>query len=205
MDKKIDFILASKSARRREILESAGYNFIIREASKELDIIGKDYNEDLCKECAKGKARSVFNDIKNDDELKSKIIVASDTIVVAKNKIIGKPKDREDAYKILKTLSGTTHFVETAVCICVPNTYNNSGNIIPKFFTGSDKTYVTFRELTDEEIYNYIDNYPPYDKAGSYGIQDPGNNFHIDIKGDMDTILGFSMKEFYKLYEKKND
>ena len=53
--------------------------------------------------------------------------------------------------------------------------------------------------------YEQIPNYPPYDKAGSYGIQDPGNNFHIDIKGDMDTILGFSMKEFYKLYAKKND
>ena len=191
LDKKIDFILASKSARRREILEAAGYNFIIMEAKDELNIIGKKYENNLVNICAAEKAKSVYNEIKNDEELKNKIIVASDTIVVVNDIIIGKPKDREDAHRILKMLSGNTHFVETAVCICKDG----------EFLYDKDRTYVTFRELTDQEIYDYIDNYPPYDKAGSYGIQDPGNNFHTKIEGDMDTILGFSMKVFYKLWD----
>ena len=192
MDKNIDFILASKSARRREILEAAGYNFIIMEAKDELNIIGEEYNDDLVLKCAEEKAKSVYNEIKNDEELKNKVIVASDTIVVINNTIIGKPKDREDAHRILSLLSGTTHFVETAVSIC------KDGNVL----NGKDRTYITFRKLTDKEIYDYIENFPPYDKAGSYGIQDPGNDFHIKIDGDLDTVLGFSMKVFYELYKK---
>lgn len=192
MDKNIDFILASKSARRREILEAAGYNFIIMEAKDELNIIGEEYNEDLVLKCAEEKAKSVYNEIKDDEELKNKVIVASDTIVVINNTIIGKPKDREDAHRILSSLSGTTHFVETAVSIC------KGGNVL----NGKDRTYITFRKLTDKEIYDYIENFPPYDKAGGYGIQDPGNDFHTKIDGDLDTVLGFSMKVFYELYKK---
>lgn len=196
-------ILASKSARRREILSNAGFVFDILEAKSELDIIGKKYNKDLVVNCAKGKAKSVYDYLIEQksfqNDCKNVIIISSDTIVVSQDEIIGKPKNREDAHSIISKLSGTTHFVETAICILKYELKNPESF---KLLCESDKTYVTFRKLNYEEIYKYIDEYPPYDKSGSYGIQDGGNDFVTKVEGDMDTVIGFSMKVFKKLINK---
>ena len=198
---KIKYILASKSKRRREILSNNGFDFDIIESPYELDIIGKSFDDNLVLDCAKEKAKSVYNIIINDNnydnikkEYENIIIIASDTIVVADNVIIGKPKNKQNAYEILKQLSNKTHFVETSIClikICDNNDY--------KIMANKNRTYVTFRKITDDEIYNYIEKYEPYDKAGSYGIQDEGNDFVISIDGDIDTVIGFSIKTFDSL------
>lgn len=178
-------ILASKSERRKELMKKAGYDFVIIPSSFELDINNKNYSDELLKKCVKGKLEDVKNKISDDD--KELYIVAADTVVVLDNVIIGKPKDRNDAIKILKSLSGKTHFVATGVEVLYKN-----DNILQESFDIS-KTYVTFRNLDDKEILKYIDEKKPYDKAGSYGIQDEGFDFHIKVKGDMDNVIGLPM------------
>ena len=90
------------------------------------------------------------------------IVVTADTVVVVDDMILGKPKDREDAHRMLRLVSGRTHQVYTGVCLLSKDKEKQL----------SVCTNVTFRELTDEEIYYYIDNYKPFDKAGAYGIQE---------------------------------
>ena len=188
-------ILASKSPRRKEILKKAGYDFKIIPSTIEFDIVGKSYEENLLKECAKSKAIDVFNIIKNEPvENEDVLIIASDTIVVNKNIIIGKPKDRLDAISILKSLSGNTHFVETGIYLIKID----SKNITEEKYA-SEKTYVTFRELTSKEIENYIDDKKPFDKAGAYGIQDDGFDFVEKINGNIDNVMGFPLTTFENL------
>jgi septum formation protein len=115
--------------------------------------------------------------------------VSCDTVVVNDGVIIGKPKDREDAKKILKSLSGSRHRVISAVCICKDG----------KYHTKTDTTYVKFRKLSDDEIENYIDERKPYDKAGSYGIQDEKFDFVESIEGSMYNVVGFPIEVFKEM------
>ena len=117
------------------------------------------------------------------------IIVSCDTVVVNDGIIIGKPKDRDDAKRILKSLSGKRHRVISAVCICKGGEYH----------VKSDTTYVEFRNLSDEEIENYINERKPYDKAGSYGIQDEKFDFVESIEGSMDNVVGFPIEKFKEM------
>lgn len=117
------------------------------------------------------------------------IIVSCDTVVVNDGVIIGKPKDRDDAKRILKSLSGSRHRVISAVCICKDGEY----------YVETDTTYVTFRKISDEEIENYIDERKPYDKAGSYGIQDEKFDFVEYIEGSMDNVVGFPIEKFKEM------
>ncbi len=100
--------------------------------------------------------------------------------------IIGKPKDREDAIKILKSLSNKTHIVASSVCVMRGDEIKVAHEI----------TKVTFRELSDMEIEEYIDRCNPLDKAGSYGIQDEGFDFAVKVEGNIDNVIGFPMKAF---------
>ena len=90
---------------------------------------------------------------------------------------------------MLKSLSSDKHFVATAVCILYKN----------KAVKDIDITHVTFRKLSDDDIYNYLDTSKPYDKAGSYGIQDKGFDFAINVEGELDNVIGFPTKLFKKL------
>ena len=110
-------------------------------------------------------------------------------MVVNDGIIIGKPKDRDDAKRILKSLSGKRHRVISAVCICKDG----------KYHLMSDTTYVKFRNLSDEEIENYIYERKPYDKAGSYGIQDEKFDFVESIEGSMDNVVGFPIETFMEM------
>ena len=100
--------------------------------------------------------------------------------------IIGKPKDREEAVNILKSLSGKTHLVASSVCVM-------KGNDVK---VAHEVTKVTFRELTEKEINDYIDRCNPLDKAGSYGIQDEGFDFAVKLDGNIDNVIGFPMTAF---------
>ena len=200
MSEKVDiknFILASNSQRRREMLRDRGYNFQVMASDTENDIVGKDYERELLVDCAKAKALSVAKNVYGHD-----IIVSADTIVVLDNKIIGKPKDTNDAFEILSKLSGSTHFVETCVFILKLNNEITDGakkHTFTNYLYDVDRTYVTFRDLTYNDIDTYIKEFNPLDKAGAYGIQDNNFDFVAKIEGNRDNVIGFPMNLFERL------
>jgi septum formation protein len=177
-------ILASQSPRRKQLLEWAEVPFDI--VVKETD---ESYPEGLTVEevsihIAKQKALAVQSDLPADA-----VIVAADTVVVLRDRIIGKPKDREDAIAILTDLSGCDHKVITGVCIL-----QNDKEII-----FSDTTDVTFHELTAAQIEFYIDKYKPYDKAGAYAIQEWIGVVGIkSVQGDFYNVMGLPVSRVVK-------
>ena len=173
-------ILASKSPRRKEILETMGVQF-------EIDVADVDESVDACLspveavcEISKRKAEKV-SERHGEDE----IVISADTVVVIDGKIIGKPKDKEDAFCILKNLSGRTHEVYTGFTVC--------GN--GKTKTDFEVTKVHFKELCDDDIRRYIATGEPMDKAGAYGIQQKGNLFVDYIHGDYYNVVGFPISK----------
>jgi len=182
----MNIILASKSPRRKKILKNI---------FKDLKIVNPDYNENTikdkepenyCMNIALGKASSV-----------SKIypqayIISADTIVYLDENILGKPKNKSEAIEYLSLLSGNQHKVYTGVTII-----NANKKINEVFF---DMTSVYFNKLTKQEIEYYINNYHPFDKAGSYGIQDWSKVFIKKIDGCFYNVVGFPLPKFYKLF-----
>lgn len=189
ISKKTKIILASKSPRRKEILEKAGYSFDIIPSSFEMNINGKTYSDNLLLQCVIGKIANL-NLYNTYDDL---LIISADTVVVFDNIIFGKPKDETVAFNILKKLSGNTHFVATGIDL----TYTNNG--LTTSISDIEKTYVTFKNLTNEEISEYIKSANPFDKAGAYGIQDPSFHFAAKIDGNLDNVIGFPMTLFKNL------
>lgn len=174
-------ILASKSPRRKEILESVGFNLKIisvdiDECSDEIDICDK------IKDIAYKKVKAVA------DRYSDEYVVGADTIVELDGEIIGKPKDEREAYEILKRLSGRTHNVITAYSFI-----NRKKNLEIK---DCSVTKVYFKELSDEMIEWYIGTKEPMDKAGAYGIQEKGAIFVEKIEGDFFTVMGFPIERF---------
>ena len=143
-----------------------------------------------CTKLAFEKAGKVSKKFKDD------LIIGADTIVYFDNTIIGKPKDKKDAFKYLKKLSNNTHYVYTGVSILNYNLNLNTSLI--------DETKVTFNKLSDNEINYYIDNYKPYDKAGAYGIQDWSSIFVKKIDCCFYNVVGFPLSKFYKLFNTLN-
>ena len=179
-----EIILASNSPRRKEILSNAGYNFKVIASCYDEKIQGLNYTPEIVINCAYQKALEVSK--KYPDSL----VIGADTVVVFNNTILGKPHSETEAYTMLESLSNNTHFVATAVCIIKNN----------KVLSDIEITYVTFRSLSNEEIVNYLNSKKPYDKAGSYGIQDEGFDFAISINGELDNVIGFPINLFEKLY-----
>ena len=176
----MNIILASASSRRKKILKNSGYSFKVVPSKYDENICGLNFSKELIENCAYNKAKDVFKKHRDD------IVVSADTVVVLDNTIIGKPKDKKEAFDTLKKLSYKTHFVATGICILSKE----------KCITSTDITCVTFRKLSDDEITNYIISKNPLDKAGSYGIQDEGFDFCTEINGEMDNVIGFPMKLF---------
>ena len=168
----MEIILASNSPRRKEILESLGYKFRI--APSDIDENINLTGERLACELAKRKALRIY------EYNKESIVIGSDTIVYFNGVVYNKPKSEEECYFMLKSLSGKTHEVITGVYIA--SKYDHIS-----FF---DKTYVTFKELSDEDIYNYIRTKEPFDKAGGYAIQGIGKCLVDKYEGDIYTIIG---------------
>ncbi len=185
----MEIILASASSRRKEILKKAKYDFKIVPSNYDENISNLKYSKELIENCAYKKALDVLNNNLINGNF---IIISADTVVVADNKILGKPKDEKDAFLTLKSLSDKAHFVQTSVCLLNHNTC----------FCDSEITHVTFRKLKDDEIINYIKTKKPFDKAGSYAIQDEGFDFVLKYQGNIDNVIGFPMETFTKLYKK---
>ncbi|MEX6625731.1 Maf family nucleotide pyrophosphatase [Tenacibaculum salmonis] len=179
-----NIILASNSPRRQELIKDLDVPFTIK--TKEVEEI---YPENL----KASEITDFLSDLKSkpfEDELTEKdLLITSDTIVWHNNKALGKPKNDNDAFKILKSLSNNTHQVITSICISNKN--------FKKIF--NDTTTVTFKKLTDDEVYYYIKNYQPFDKAGAYGIQEWMGKIAITkIEGSYFNVMGFPIHKLYK-------
>lgn len=174
-------ILASKSPRRKEILENFGFNFKV--LTKEIEEVSdKETIKEQIEDIALKKCFAVA--FSNKDEY----VLAADTVVILDNEILCKPKSEEDAYKMLNKLSGRDHDVITSYAIV---------NLNKNFkLTDSEVTKVKFKFIKDEDIKWYISTGEPMDKAGSYGIQGKGSMFVEGIEGDFYNVMGFPLSHF---------
>lgn len=177
-------ILASGSPRRQNFLSEMIENFEIRLKDTEevypKELIGLEITDYL----AVLKANAFENELQEND-----ILITSDTIVWFENQAIGKPKDYNDAFYILKKLSNNTHTVFTSVCF---KTTKNTSVI-------NDTTAVTFAALSDEMIHHYLENFKPFDKAGAYGIQEwIGAVAVTKIDGSYNNIVGFPTQKVFE-------
>ena len=165
-------ILASNSPRRKELLAKLSYPFKVIPSGVEENSAATDPTE-LVQELATLKASDVFS------RYPDCVVLGCDTVVDFNGEVMGKPKDRADALRMLHALSGKTHYVHTGVCILSP-----SGK-----WLFCDSTAVTFRNLSDDEIVAYVDGGEADGKAGAYGIQDD-SHFAASFKGDYDNVVG---------------
>lgn len=155
MNFKRPLILASKSPRRQYLMRELGYNFAIQKPFGDESFDSNLACEDVPEFLARKKANSI-------NQVSEEVVLTSDTVVILENEILNKPADRNEAIQMLYRLSGNTHVVITAVCL-----KDNR-----KLICFRDRTEVTFKKLKQEEIESYVDQFKPYDKAGSYGAQD---------------------------------
>ncbi|MGV3696666.1 Maf-like protein [Flavobacterium sp.] len=182
--KQYNLILASGSPRRQQFFNDLDLDFEIR--LKDIDEV---YPEDLkgveiTNYLAQLKANAFNNELKERD-----ILITSDTIVWHEDKALGKPKDYDDAFAILKSLSGSTHEVITSVCF----------KTVAKEDTIFEVTQVTFSALSDDSIRYYLDNYKPFDKAGAYGIQEWIGLVGITrIDGSYTNVVGLPTEKVYQ-------
>ena len=181
-------ILASKSKRRKELLDMMNikYEVVIslKDEIKDNTLTPLENGINISLE----KALEVKRKTKGD-----RIIIACDTFVIKNLEIYGKPKDRTDAYNIIKSLSGTDH--EVLSCLTVIKIKDNIEDIYQK----QSKCKVTIDNLSDEEIYDWIDNHNPYDKAGGYAIQEEFGKYITNVEGDFYSIVGLPIHDLYKI------
>lgn len=169
-------ILASKSPRRRELLEKIGLKFKVVESNYKETVDSKLTPHELAKKLSVGKAKEVLKKYKN------RIIIAADTLVVCNGKILGKPKDRQDAKEMLEFLNNKIHSIVTGFTVI--------DGKLNKIITKSVETKVYMRKISKREIDSYLNTKEPYDKAGAYAIQEKGSVFIEKIAGDYLNAVG---------------
>ncbi|WP_296384669.1 Maf-like protein [Winogradskyella sp.] len=182
--KNFNIILASASPRRHAFFKTMDLDFEIR--LKPVDeVYSKDLKGDeITDYLAKLKAEPFIENLKNKD-----ILITSDTIVWLNGKPIEKPKDEEDAFVMIKSLSNTTHEVVTSICF----TQRSKQKVVNTI------TKVTFKALTDDEIWYYVKNYKPLDKAGAYGIQEWIGAIGItSVEGSYNNVVGLPTHLLYE-------
>ncbi len=181
----LPLILASKSPRRKKLLEQIGLEFEIIASDFDEDSIEYTDPENYSKFLATAKAKRVAETLENPS-----VVIGADTIVVLENQVMNKPANEKDAIRMLKLLSGKAHSVYTAVA------FVRSSDMYSKSYV--KKTEVTFRTLDESEILQYVKSGSPLDKAGSYGIQDDyGAVFVKHIEGCYYNIVGLPLELFY--------
>ncbi|OHT44028.1 Maf-like protein [Flavobacterium tructae] len=182
--KKYTLILASGSPRRQQFFKDLDLDFEIRLKDIE-EIYPPELKAVEITDYLAALKASAFEGELNENE----ILVTSDTIVWHENKALGKPKNAEEAFTMIKSLSNTTHEVITSVCFKT----NNSSTLL------NDTTKVTFNDLSDEAILYYIENYKPYDKAGAYGIQEWFGFMAVaKIEGSYTNVMGLPTAKVYE-------
>lgn len=179
----LPLILASKSPRRQELIKLMGL---------EVEVLLKDVDESYPEGLSPAEIASYISEKKAEafqTEAQTHVVITADTIVAFEGEILGKPTDAADAKAVLEKLSGKSHQVYTGVSLAYQD----------RIKTFYDLTEVTFRELTAEEIAHYIAVYRPFDKAGSYGIQDwLGSIAIVQIIGSYPNVMGLPTEKLYK-------
>ncbi len=186
----MNFILASGSIRRQELMKRMGidFNVIVSEFDEELVTYDGD-PESYVKILAFEKAKNILN-----EETKNSFILGADTIVCADGKVLGKPKDRNEAFTMMRLLQGNIHEVYSGLALI-----HDRKEIIE---TVSRKTLVQFSSMSDEEIQSYLDQDEWKDKAGAYGIQGAAGLFIKGIEGDYYNVVGLPLNTLYQVLKK---
>lgn len=170
----VKIVLASESPRRRQLMELAGVDFEVIVSNVDETVSGGLPDEQV-RELALRKAEAVRSTLHE-----AAIVIGADTLVYIDGCVLGKPEDADDAFRMLKMLSGNVHEVYTGVAILRGE----------ESLVFSDVTRVFFRELSHEEIWAYIETGEPLDKAGSYGVQERGAVLVDRVEGDFYTVVG---------------
>ena len=183
--KKFNIVLASNSPRRKELMSGLGVDYVV----KTLPHVDESYPDTLQGEeipayISREKAEAYQSMIEPDE-----LLITADTIVWMNGEVLGKPKDREDAIRMLRKLSGASHQVITGVCLTTKGWQNS--------FTVT--TDVTFAVLSEEEIVYYVDKYSPMDKAGAYGVQEWIGFIGVEsISGSYYNVMGLPVQKLYR-------
>ncbi len=189
-------ILASKSPRRRDLLKEAGIKFTVRTPIEPVDET-LDADElmmpvEAVKKLAERKAGALIQELIAENPQGLFMVLGADTMVVKGGDIFGKPRNLDDAKRMLGELSGVSHDVITAVSVWMLAA--DGENVSLAYRTFADKSVVTFKELTEEGIIDYLRKGESFDKAGAYAIQGEGRAFVESYEGSLDTIVGFPVK-----------
>lgn len=181
-------ILASKSPRRTALLDLIKIDFEVMPSSYEEKIDNSLSIEDMSKKLAYGKALDVFNNTQGD-----RAIIGADTIVAKDGKIFGKPKDRNEAIKMLKQLQDDVHSVYTSLVILIEDRgeYKEYKEVV--------RTDINVNPITDAEIIEYVDTEEPYDKAGAYAIQSSFCKYIDEIEGNYMSVIGLPVDKVYSI------
>ncbi len=184
-------VLASASPRRKELLENLGLKFSVAVSDADESVVPKELEPGLyVRELSLIKAVSVAKICP-----KNTFVIGADTVVVHNGQILGKPANREEAYSMLRSLSGGEHFVYTGISVVDTDSMHSVSEY--------EKTTVVMRELTDREINFYIDNFNVLDKAGAYGIQEYASSFVSGIHGDYFNVVGLPVCRLCTLVSKE--
>lgn len=176
-------ILASQSPRRKQLLEQIGLEFEVRKSEYEENMKAKEDPYDLVEFLAQNKTRDVAQ------YYEDAIVIGADTIIVYKDKILGKPHTAEKAQEMLIDLSGSKFLALSGFAIIDTKT--------KKIISGVGEAKVKFKELSEEEIENYISTGEPLDKAGAHALQEKGAVFAEKIEGDFYSIVGLPINKVY--------
>lgn len=187
-----EFVLASASPRRKELLSQIGIKFRTCVSKKE-EMILRDRPIDIVKDLSYTKARDVFERGNRDS-----IVIGADTIVVYEDKVLGKPKNEAEAYEMINMLQGEVHTVYTGVSIIWRDDENTR---VSSFYAETD---VELYYMSEEEIRAYIATNEPYDKAGGYAIQGYFARYVKQIKGDYNNVVGLPIGKLYQILNSLN-
>lgn len=184
--KKYNIVLASKSPRRQELLKGIGVDFTILTKEVDESFPAKLPLIDVAPFLSLKKAKA-FEDAELPDNY---MVITADTVVIVENEILGKPKDRDDAVRMMNLLSGKVHKVVTGVTVHTKE----------KTKTFSVISKVTFETLDNQEVDYYIDNFRPYDKAGAYGVQEWIGYIGVsNVEGSYFNVMGLPTQRLYKV------
>ncbi len=180
------FLLASQSPRRQQLFADCNLQFQVVKIDADENFPPHLQPQEVCEYLASHKSTHYQNPLEA-----NQVLVTADTIVYIQNQILNKPENPEEAFQMLRLLSGNTHQVYTGVCMRSAN----------KTHVFHDVTAVEFYPLSDTEIHHYIQQYKPFDKAGSYGVQDWMGLMGVKgIEGCFYNVMGFPMAKFYHQY-----
>lgn len=186
----MNYILASASPRRKELLGELGITPVVCPTDADETIEEKLTPDAFVKVLSKRKADAYSGELGDDD-----ILIAADTVVALGDEILGKPIDPQNAFDMLKSLSGRSHSVYTGITVKTKT----------KSITACGETRVIFREMTDKEIWEYVDSGDPMDKAGAYGIQGEAGKFVSAIDGSLNNVIGLPTELLKEIFIKEFD